>query len=183
MKVAKKPAAEMERAFHDWPRRREIELRQRQSLYREIPHHARTSENQVLRRMAKVALSIWRERDCSLQRRHQKGLRRKPRPVRSPPKKTWRVSARSCLQMRWPTIFQLHRRGHGRILFIEKTASSISSNMNTRLQVEHPVTEAIFGVEPGCGNKFPRRCRNGSVPYPRRPEDQRDTRSRSGSTR
>jgi acetyl-CoA carboxylase, biotin carboxylase subunit len=81
------------------------------------------------------------ERDCSLQRRHQKVLEEAPGPVITPEMRAeiGRISAEAVAKIDYigaGTIEYLFE--NGRFYFIE---------MNTRLQVEHPVTEAIFGVD------------------------------------
>ena len=81
------------------------------------------------------------ERDCSVQRRHQKVVEESPAP--GPVRRRTTHAARRRPQR--GDRDRLPRRGHGgvhgageRVAFLE---------MNTRLQVEHPVTEAVFGVD------------------------------------
>ncbi|MDN3711363.1 acetyl-CoA carboxylase biotin carboxylase subunit [Paracoccus cavernae] len=81
------------------------------------------------------------ERDCSLQRRHQKVLEEAPGPVITPEQRAriGKICADACAKIQYAgagTIEFLFE--HGEFYFIE---------MNTRLQVEHPVTEAIFDVD------------------------------------
>jgi acetyl-CoA carboxylase biotin carboxylase subunit len=81
------------------------------------------------------------ERDCSLQRRHQKVWKRR-RARRSTPRHG-RGSVRSA-PMRWPGSAIP---GAGTIEFLYEDGEFYFIEMNTRLQVEHPVTEEVFGVD------------------------------------
>ncbi|MEX2519390.1 MAG: acetyl-CoA carboxylase biotin carboxylase subunit [Paracoccaceae bacterium] len=81
------------------------------------------------------------ERDCSLQRRHQKVLEEAPSPVI-----TAEIRAgigKVCAD----AVAQMDYRGAGTIEFLYEDGEFFFIEMNTRLQVEHPVTEAIFGVD------------------------------------
>ena len=81
------------------------------------------------------------ERDCSLQRRHQKVLEEAPSPVLSTQERNriGDICARAMADMGY--------RGAGTIEFLWENGEFYFIEMNTRLQVEHPVTEAITGLD------------------------------------
>ena len=81
------------------------------------------------------------ERDCSLQRRHQKVLEEAPGPCIS--KKEREIIGKKCAD----AIAKIDYVGAGTIEFLYENGEFYFIEMNTRLQVEHPVTEAIFGVD------------------------------------
>ncbi len=81
------------------------------------------------------------ERDCSLQRRHQKVFEEAPGPVITPEQRA-RIG-KVCAD----AVAKINYIGAGTIEFLFEDGEFYFIEMNTRLQVEHPVTEAIFGVD------------------------------------
>ena len=81
------------------------------------------------------------ERDCSLQRRHQKVLEEAPSPVISASERDRMGGIVS------KAMADMGYRGAGTIEFLWENGEFYFIEMNTRLQVEHPVTEAITGLD------------------------------------
>lgn len=81
------------------------------------------------------------ERDCSLQRRHQKVFEEAPGPSMSAEKRA--TIGKVCAD----AVARINYIGAGTIEFLYEKDEFFFIEMNTRLQVEHPVTEAIFGVD------------------------------------
>jgi len=81
------------------------------------------------------------ERDCSLQRRHQKLLEEAPSPALSP------AGRDKIGKVVVEAIKKIGYLGVGTIEFLYEDGEFFFIEMNTRLQVEHPVTEAITGID------------------------------------
>jgi acetyl-CoA carboxylase biotin carboxylase subunit len=81
------------------------------------------------------------ERDCSLQRRHQKVFEEAPGPSITPElrEQIGKTCADACADIGYA--------GAGTIEFLYEDGEFFFIEMNTRLQVEHPVTETIFRVD------------------------------------
>jgi len=81
------------------------------------------------------------ERDCSLQRRHQKVLEESPSPALNVPARD-KIGETVAKAMR-----EINYLGVGTVEFLYEDGEFYFIEMNTRIQVEHPVTEMITGID------------------------------------
>src|SRR5690348_8533196 len=105
--------------------------------YLENPRHV---EIQILADEHKQAVWLG-ERDCSMQRRHQKVIEEAPAP--GIPRKLIEKIGDRCAE----ACRKIGYRGAGTFEFLYENGEFYFIEMNTRVQVEHPVTEMITGID------------------------------------
>jgi len=139
MKVAQ-TAADMEKAFHSARAESKAAFGNDEVYIEKYLTTPRHIEVQVFGDGKGNAVHLG-ERDCSLQRRHQKVLEEAPGPSITPELRA-RIG-KVCAD----AVAAINYIGAGTIEFLFENDEFYFIEMNTRLQVEHPVTENIFGVD------------------------------------
>ena len=115
-------------------------------LIEKLIAHPRHIEVQVFADAHGAAVHLY-ERDCSLQRRHQKVIEEAPAPGMTP------ATRRAVCAAAVKAALAVGYRGAGTVEFIADGSEGLKPDrvwfmeMNTRLQVEHPVTEEITGLD------------------------------------
>ncbi len=139
MKVAQ-TAADMEQAFHSARAEGKAAFGNDEVYIEKYLTTPRHIEIQVFGDGKGNAVHLG-ERDCSLQRRHQKVFEEAPGPCITPELRA-RIG-KVCSD----AVAKINYIGAGTIEFLFENDEFYFIEMNTRLQVEHPVTEGIFGVD------------------------------------
>ena len=139
MKVAQS-AADMEQAFHSARAEGKAAFGNNEVYIEKYLTTPRHIEIQVFGDGKGNAVHLG-ERDCSLQRRHQKVFEEAPGPSITPELRA--QIGKVCAD----AVAKIDYIGAGTIEFLFENDEFYFIEMNTRLQVEHPVTEGIFGVD------------------------------------
>ncbi|MBW4710171.1 acetyl-CoA carboxylase biotin carboxylase subunit [Roseobacter sp. YSTF-M11] len=139
MKVAQ-TAADMEKAFHTARAEGKSNFGNDEVYIEKYLTTPRHIEIQVFGDGKGRAVHLG-ERDCSLQRRHQKVFEEAPGPAISAEERA--AIGKTCAD----AVARINYIGAGTIEFLYENGEFYFIEMNTRLQVEHPVTEAIFNVD------------------------------------
>lgn len=139
MRIAHQPV-EIEEAFGAARREAEAAFNNKDVYIEKYLNKPRHIEVQVIGDGKDKAIHLG-ERDCSLQRRHQKILEEAPGSSITPALRD-KIGA-LCVK----AVAGLGYAGAGTIEFLYADQEFYFIEMNTRLQVEHPVTEAVYGVD------------------------------------
>ncbi len=132
---------ELERAFVDTQKEMAIGFGASQLYLEKLLEEPKHIELQVLGD-GNGNIWIFGDRECSLQRRHQKLIEEAPSPTLTDSQRAEllpsAISAMKATRYLGLGTLEFLRGADGKLFFVE---------MNTRLQVEHPVTELVFGID------------------------------------
>jgi 3-methylcrotonyl-CoA carboxylase alpha subunit len=133
-------AAELASAIESAKREAKAAFGDDRMLIEKYVQNPRHIEVQIIGDSHGNLLSLW-ERECTLQRRHQKVIEEAPSPtLNATQRETVCAAARKAAAA-------VNYVGAGTIEFVSDGKDVFFIEMNTRLQVEHPVTELITGVD------------------------------------
>jgi acetyl-CoA carboxylase biotin carboxylase subunit len=139
MKVAATPAA-LEEAFRTARGEAEAAFGDGRVYMEKYLGHPRHIEIQVIGDSHGNVVHLG-ERDCSLQRKHQKLVEESPSPALNAAQRA-EIGATVCA-----ALAKLGYRNAGTVEFLYEDGQFYFIEMNTRLQVEHPVTEMVTGID------------------------------------
>ena len=139
MKVAATPAA-LEEAFRTARGEAEAAFGDGRVYMEKYLGHPRHIEIQVIGDSHGTVVHLG-ERDCSLQRKHQKLVEESPSPALNAAQRA-EIGATVCA-----ALTKLGYRNAGTVEFLYEDGQFYFIEMNTRLQVEHPVTEMVTGID------------------------------------
>lgn len=133
--------AELVQAFDSARERAQRYFRDGTLFFERVIPHARHIEVQIARDVHGNGIHLF-ERECSVQRRHQKVIEETPSPFLTPEQR----AALCAAALRGIEALDYTNLGTIEFLF-DQTGQFYFLEMNTRLQVEHPITEEVTGLD------------------------------------